>query len=53
MYENLPIISSSHKNIMPRIAHYDTFYLLRYVCVRYVKCLFVYKHPEKTEYVKN
>ena len=25
---------------MPKISHYNTFYILRYAYVRYVKCVF-------------
>ena len=39
-YENVPISSSSHKNNMLKVSHYDTVYFLRYTLPRYINCLF-------------
>ena len=39
-FENLPISLSSHENDKSKISHWNTFYVLRYTQVRYVKSLF-------------
>ena len=39
--ENLITFLSLHKNNIPKVSHYNTFYfLLRNACPRYVNCLF-------------
>ena len=38
-FENLPLSSSSQKNNLLKISHQNTFYVLRYRHVRYVKSL--------------
>ena len=49
--KNLAISSYSHKDNMPKVSHYNTVYLKIYAPVLYE--MFVYKHTETIEYVKN
>ena len=40
-----------NKNNMPKVLYYNTVYFLRYTHRIYE--MFVYKHTETTEYIKN
>ena len=50
--ENLLKFSSLDKNDIPKVSHYNTF-LLSEICMPETTKLFVYKHTEAIEYVKN
>ena len=43
-YKNLPISSSSNKNDMTKVLHYNTVYFLGYTHLIYE--MFIYKHTE-------
>ena len=45
--ENLLTFSSLHKNNVPKVSHYNTFYFLRYARPRYVKYLFTNIRKQK------
>ena len=38
--KSLPALPSLHKNNVPNVSHYNTFYFLRYARPKYAKCLF-------------
>ena len=44
---------SLHKNNVLKVSHYNTFNFLRKLCTPEISKMFVYKHTETIEHVKN